>query len=167
MSNEAKTHDLVFTRTFDAPIEEVWKAWTQAEYVKRWWGPQGFTAPLANMDVREGGTSLVCMSSPQFGENYSIWQYQKIEPLKRIEFIHNLADRDGNKVDPATLGMPPDFPQDQRQVVTFAAKGDNKTELTVTEYGWTEGQMMEMSRLGMEQCLDKMAAIFVAPPDQQ
>ncbi|MGQ0798135.1 MAG: SRPBCC domain-containing protein, partial [Methanobacteriota archaeon] len=38
--------------------------------------------------------------------------------------------------------------------------GDGNTEVTVTEYGWTVGQMMEMSKLGLEQCLDKMAAIF-------
>jgi hypothetical protein len=80
--------------------------------------------------------------------------------MKRIEYIHNLADKDGNQVDPIKMGMPPDFPQDQRHTIDFKAVSDNKTELTVTEFGWTVGQMMEMSRMGMEQCLDKMAAIF-------
>jgi hypothetical protein len=56
--------------------------------------------------------------------------------------------------------MPDDFPQNQRHTVTFKSLGDNKTELTVTEFGWTEGHMAEMSRMGMEQCLNKMAAIF-------
>ena len=160
MSVEQKKHDLVITRVFDAPIERVWKAWTDAEDVMLWWGPTGFTAPLARMDVREGGTSLVCMSSPDFGTHYSTWEYQEIVPMTRIEYIHNLADETGNKIDPATVGMPPDFPQDQRHVVTFKALDSNKTELTVTEYGWTADQMMEMSKMGMEQCLDKMAAIF-------
>ena len=50
------------------------------------------------------------------------------------------------------------MPPEVRNVVTFKATGDNKTELTVTEYNWPVGQMMEMSRMGMEQCLDKMAA---------
>lgn len=163
MSDAATTtakQDLVFTRVFDAPLAEVWKAWVDPEYVKQWWGPIGFTCPLAKMDVREGGTSLVCMSSPDFGDHYSIWQYQKIVPMQRIEYIHNLADKDGNKVDPVTVGMPPDFPQDQFQTVTFRALGDHQTELTVTEHDWTAGQMMELSKMGMEQCLDKMAAIF-------
>ena len=63
-------------------------------------------------------------------------------------------------IDPASLGMPPDFPQDLRNAVTFEAVSRNKTQLTVTEYDWPAGQMREMSREGMEQCLDKMAAIL-------
>lgn len=127
----------------------------------RWWGPEHFTSPSAEIDFREGGTSLVCMRAPQeFGgqDMYSTWSYTKIVPLERIEYIHNLADKDGHKVDPGAMGMPADFPQDQRQLITFKYLGENKTELTVTEYGWTPGQKMEMSKMGMEQCLDKMAA---------
>jgi len=160
MSAEPTQHDLVFTRIFDAPVERVWQAWVDPEDVKRWWGPQGFTAPLARIDFREGGTSLLCMSSPDFGENYSIWRYEEIVPLRRIVYVHNLADPEGRKVDPATLGMPPDFPQDQRHAITFEPLDEGRTQLTVTEYGWTVGQMMELSRQGMNQCLDKMAALF-------
>ena len=160
MSTEPKVRNLVVTRVFDAPVEQVWKAWVDPEYVMQWWGPNGFTAPLARMDFREGGTSLVCMSSPQFGDLYSTWYYQEIVPMQRIDYIHNLADKDGNRIDPTTVGMPPDFPQDVRSVNIFKALSEDKTELTVTEYDWTEGQMMEMSRMGLEQCLDKMAAIF-------
>ena len=152
--------DLVITHVFDAPVESVWKAWVDPKLVMQWWGPHGFTAPLAKIDFREGGTSLVCMSSPQFGDQYSTWQYEEIVPMKRIEYIHNLADKDGNKIDPASIGMPADFPQDLCSLVTFKAVGDHKTEITVTEYDWTIGQMMELSKMGMEQCLEKMAAIF-------
>lgn len=165
MNDQLQKRDLVITRVFDAPIEQVWKAWSEPDYVMRWWGPEHFTAPLAEIDFREGGTSLVCMRAPQeYGgqDHYSTWEYRKIVPMQRIEFIHNLADKDGNKVDPAAMGMPPDFPQDQLQAITFRALDDNRTEMTVTEYDWTVGQMMEMSRMGMEQCLDKMAAIFNA-----
>ena len=160
MSTEALKQDLVITRVFEAPIETVWKAWSIPEQVMRWWGPDGFTSPLARLDFREGGTSLVCMSSPEFGDLYSTWHYRKIQPLRRIEYIHNLADKEGNKIDPTSIGMPPDFPQDQLNVLTFKDLGAGRSELTVTEAGWTAGQMMEMSRMGMEQCLDKMAASF-------
>ncbi len=61
MSTEPKTHNMVVTRVFDAPIEQMWKAWVEPERVKQWWGPANFTCPLAEMDFREGGTSLVCM----------------------------------------------------------------------------------------------------------
>ena len=96
---------------------------------------------------------------------YSTWEYKKIVPMERIEYIHNLADKDGNKADPVKLGMPADFPQDLRNLVTFKDLGNGKTELTVTEYDWTVGQMMEMSKMGMEQCLDKMAASFAKASD--
>jgi uncharacterized protein YndB with AHSA1/START domain len=120
----------------------------------QWWGPEGFTSSLAQIDFREGATSLVCMGSPQYGDHYSIWQYEKIFPMQRIEYIHNLADKDGKKVDPVEIGMPPDFPQDQRHTVTFKDVGNGQTEITVTENGWTMGHMMEMSKLGLNQCLD-------------
>ena len=159
-SNNAQKKDLVVTRVFDAPLEQVWKAWTDPEYVMQWWGPTGFTSPLARMDFREGGTSLVCMRSPEGQDLYNTWTYRKILPMQLIEFILNFSDKDGKKVDPVEVGLPPDLPQDVRNVVTFEAVGDNKTEMTVTEYDWTVGQMMEMSKAGLQQCLDKMAAIF-------
>jgi len=39
---------IVIERVFDAPKEMVWKAWTDPEMVKKWWGPEGFTAPSAS-----------------------------------------------------------------------------------------------------------------------
>jgi uncharacterized protein YndB with AHSA1/START domain len=160
MSTNTPKHDLVVTRTFDAPIEQVWQSWTDGAILQKWWGPEGFTCPLAQMDVREEGTSLVAMHSPDHGTHYSTWHYQQIVPNERLAFIHNLADEHGNKIDPAAIGMPPDFPKDQPQTVTFRALADGKTELTVVEYGWMPGQMMELSRLGMTQCLDKLEALL-------
>jgi hypothetical protein len=58
------------------------------------------------------------------------------------------------------MGMPPGIPRDVPHVVTFEAVDDDRTEMTVTEYGYTSDQIVEVSRAGMEQCLDKMAASF-------
>ncbi len=150
--------DLVVTRLFQAPLALVWKAWSDPAYVTQWWGPEGFTSPLARIDFREGATSLVCMRSPQYGDHYSTWRYEKIVPMQSIEYIHNLADKDGNSIDPVEMGMPPDFPRDHRHTVTFKDVGDGQTEMTVTEHDWPVGHMMELSELGLNQCLDKMAA---------
>jgi uncharacterized protein YndB with AHSA1/START domain len=154
-----ETRDLIITRIIDVPVALVWKAWNEPDYLMQWWGPEGFTCPLAQMDVRAGGTSLVGMASPEYGTHYSTWHYQEIVPQERIVYIHNLADQNGQKLDPVALGMPPDFPQDQRHTITFRALDDGQTELTITEYEWPVGQMMDMSRVGMEQCLDKLAAL--------
>jgi uncharacterized protein YndB with AHSA1/START domain len=158
----AKTKNLIVTRVFDAPVELVWKAWTDPQHVMRWWGPNYFTSPSCEMDFREGGTTIVCMRAPQeFGgqDMYSTWAYKKIVPLQRIEYIHNLSDKDGRKIDPTSLGLRADFPQDVRTVITFKAMGD-KTEMTIAQYGFPEGQMFEMAEAGLNQSLDKMAATF-------
>lgn len=151
--------NIVVTRVFDAPVELVWKAWTDPKHVMRWWGPKNFTSPTCEIDFREDGTSLVCMRSPEGQDFYSTWEYRKIVPMQRIEYVHNLADKDGRKIDPVTVGMPPDFPQDVLNVITLKAKGDNKTEMTMTEY-MPDTSMFEYAKIGLEQCLDKMAAIF-------
>ena len=164
MSADPKKRDLVVTHVFNAPVEEVWNAWVDPQLVMQWWGPDGFTSPSAKMDFREGGTSLVCMRAPkELGgqDMYSTWRYLEIVPLRRIEYVHNLSDQGGIKADPVELGMPSDFPQDQRHRVTFQAMGDARTEITVTEYGWPVGQMMELSKQGLEHCLNKMVTLFV------
>jgi uncharacterized protein YndB with AHSA1/START domain len=150
------------TKTFNAPVEMVWKVWVDLELVKRWWAPKHFSSPVAKIDFREGGKSLVSMQAPkEMGgqEWYSIWEYVKIIPLKTIEFIQSLSDKDGNKTDPTKVGMPADFPKDIRTVVTFKAVTDSKTEMTVTEYA-DFGTISNFAQIGLEQSLDKMTAIF-------
>ena len=153
---------VVVTRVFDAVVELVWKVWTEPQLVMRWWGPDKFTCRSAIIDFREGGRSLVNMTAPtEMGGKvwFSIWDYQKIIPLKRIEFIQNLADKNGTKMNPVSVGMPADFPEDIRTVVTFKELASNKTEMTVTEYA-DFGQTSHFAKLGLEQCFDKMASIF-------
>jgi hypothetical protein len=55
------------------------------------------------------------------------------------------------------MGLPPDIPQEVRHVVTFKDVG-GKTELTVVEYGYKSDQTFDLSKAGLEQCLDKIAA---------
>ena len=163
MTTEPKSHDVVVTRVFDASIERVWKAWTDPEYVKQWWGPTGFTCTLAEMEFREGGTSLVCMRAPEeFGgqDMYNTWTYTKIVPMQRIEYTLRFTDKHGKAFDPAEMGVPPGVPKEVRNVNIYKDLGQGKTEITVTEYGYASDQARDISRLGLEQCLDKMATIF-------
>jgi uncharacterized protein YndB with AHSA1/START domain len=152
--------DLVVTRIIDAPLELVWKAWTDPVHVMRWWGPKDYVSPTCKIDLREGGSYIVCMRSPleQGGQDmYTAGVYQKIVPMERLEFTQSLADKDGNRIDPAQVGMSPDFPKEIRTVILFKAKG-SMTELTTTEYNWTMSQMYVYSYAGLHQSLDKLAA---------
>jgi uncharacterized protein YndB with AHSA1/START domain len=160
MSNEPMQRNVVVTRIFDAPVEQVWRAWVEPGMVKQWWGPTGFTCPLAKMDFREGGTSLVCMRAPkEYGgqDMYNTWTYTKIVPNERIEYIFNFSDKNGNKFIPAQMGMPAGVPADGHHVIIFKDLGDNRTEMTMTEHGYTTAQAHDISKAGLEQCLDKMA----------
>jgi len=162
-SAAAKTLAVVVTRVFEAPVEQVWKAWSDSEQVMRWWGPTGFTSPVAKIDFRVGGVSLVCMRAPkEFGgqDMYNTWTYQKIEPLQRIEFMFHFTDREGNRIEPAKMGVPPGVPDAVPHVITFKRLAENKTEMTITESGYTSESAVTISKMGLEQCLDKMAASF-------
>jgi uncharacterized protein YndB with AHSA1/START domain len=159
-SNQLATDGLIIEHTFDAPITSLWQAWCNAELVKQWWGPDGFSCPMAEIDFREGGTSLLSMlACAEYGGQlyYSTWRYVKLVREKEIEYMHNLSDSNGNTIDPMSVGMTADFPQEQRHVIKFEPLTEGKTKVTVTEYGWSPGKMMEDSRLGMTQCLQKMA----------
>lgn len=158
----SQTRDMVLTRRFDASVERVWQAWTDADDVKHWWGPQGYSAPVAEMDVRVGGTSLVCMRSPEGQDLYNTWTYEKIEPFTELAFIQHFADKEGKRISPADVGLPPEIPAEVRHVLTFKALADSETELTVREQGYTVDWIVDVSAAGMSQCLDKMAALFAA-----
>jgi uncharacterized protein YndB with AHSA1/START domain len=126
----------------------------------KWWGPEGFTSPTCRIDFREGGTTIVHMHSPFFGDMYNTWTYTKIEPVTRLEFVQNFSDGEGIRLDPARLGLPPGVPGEVRHLVVLEAAGANQTKLTVTEFGYTSEDAVALSKLGLEQCLDKMAASF-------
>jgi uncharacterized protein YndB with AHSA1/START domain len=161
MTDTTHSKNMVLTRVFDAPVEKAWQAWGDVDYVRQWWGPMGFTCPVAEMDFREGGMSLVCMRAPQeYGgqDMYNTWTYTKIVPLERIEFYQLFSDANGKRIDPTSIGLPPEIPLEVPHIITFKSLGANQTEITVTEFGYSTDEIVEMSKMGMAQCLDKMAA---------
>ncbi len=160
MANNLPKRDLVVTRIIDAPLELVWKAWTDPQYVMRWWGPEFYTSPTCKIDLREGGSYLFCMRAPQDqgGQDmYTTGVYKKIVPMQLLEFTQSLSDKDGHRITPDKIGMPPDFPAEVRTTIVFTAK-KGMTEITVTEYDWPMTQMRVFSLAGLHQSIDKLAA---------
>ncbi len=72
--------DLVFERTFDAPREQVWKAFTDPELIPRWWGPKGSTTTVAEMDVRPGGRWRYVSSAPDRDDVVFYGEYLEVTP---------------------------------------------------------------------------------------
>jgi uncharacterized protein YndB with AHSA1/START domain len=78
--------DLVFERTFDAPREQVWKAFTDPEQVPRWWGPHGTTTTVAEMDVRPGGKWRYVSRAADRDDVAFYGEYLEVDPPKRFEW---------------------------------------------------------------------------------
>src|SRR5438552_10577117 len=66
----APERTLVTTRIFDAPRERVYKAWTDPKQLAQWFPPEGFTAPVCQLDVRVGGAIRIDMKGPE-GEPFN------------------------------------------------------------------------------------------------
>lgn len=78
--------DLVFERTFDAPREAVWKAFTDPELIPRWWGPHGTTTVVAEMDVRPGGKWRYLSSAPDRDDVAFYGEYLEVDPPSRYRW---------------------------------------------------------------------------------
>ena len=162
-SGTQQTLDVTARRTYPVSVEVVWAAWTSPELIRRWWGPEGFTCPIARMDVRAGGVSLLAMQAPQQyggGQTYNTWSYGVVEPMARLEYVMRFADPTGTTIRPADAGIPPGVPDAVPHVVTFTATADGGTELSITESGYTTPQARDMSQGGLDQCLDKLAEVL-------
>ncbi len=73
---------------FKTPAEQLWAVWTQPEHITHWWGPDGFTSTIHEMDLREGGEWRLTLHGPD-GTNYpNRSTFLEIVPLRKIVFEH-------------------------------------------------------------------------------
>lgn len=154
-----KTHELIIVRTFKAPREAVWQAWTEPERLMRWWGPKGFTAPVCNIDFRVGGKYLNCMRSPEGRDFWSTGQYLEIVAPSLLVCTDSFADADGTVVPATHYGMGEDLPLELQIRVTFEGDADI-TLMTLRHLGMPPGEMSDMCRSGWSESFDKLEAIL-------
>lgn len=83
------------TRLFNAPREAVWKAWTDPDRLRQWWGPKGFRWVKADLDFRPGGIFHYCLRSPSGGEMWGKFRYHEITPPERMVFIVTFSNPEG------------------------------------------------------------------------
>lgn len=85
---ELSKRSLSVTRMFNAPVNLLWQVLTTAEYIKDWWGPDGFTNTIRIMEVDEGGKWEFTMHGPD-GTNYeTVFIYREIVPFKKLVMDH-------------------------------------------------------------------------------
>ena len=112
-------YDVTIDRTFEAPRERVWEAWTDPDQVAQWWGPEGFTVPRCELEVRPGGRYHIDMEAPDGTVYPDAGEYLDVDESERLVMVSRVfEDEDG-------------IPQlETRSTVTFEADGD-RTHLTL------------------------------------
>jgi uncharacterized protein YndB with AHSA1/START domain len=156
-ARKPEEQELVIERIFDAPRDLVFKAWTEPERVKRWWGPKGFTCPVCKIDLRPGGVYHSCMRSPEGAEYWGKGVYLEIVEPERLVCTDCFSDEKGNLVSPLQYGMSTDWPEEAQIAVTFDEHG-GKTKLTLQHYPIKPGSERDMCQQGWSETLDKLEA---------
>jgi uncharacterized protein YndB with AHSA1/START domain len=110
--------EIVASRVFDAPRERVFRAFTDPDHVRRWWGPTGFTTPIVESDLRPGGIRRIVMRGPDGVEHPGIGEWREIVPPERLVFTNGF-----DQEEPVPFG-------EMVMTVTFDDV-DGKTRVTV------------------------------------
>lgn len=131
MSMEAAAPDEVFsiTRTFDAPRELVFQAWTEPERLAQWWGPKGMEVSVESIDLRPGGIFHYAMATPG-GKMWGRFVYQEIEPPAKLSFISSFSDENAGVV---RAPFSPHWPLENYSIIELTEEG-GKTNMSFR--GW-------------------------------
>ena len=128
MTAASASKDFVISRTFDAPREQVWTVWTQREHLMQWFGPKGFTMPVATMDFRVGGMTHYMLRGPDGLELWGKMVYREIDPPRRLVWVNAFSNPEGG------LGrhpLAPEWPQQMLTVATFEDPAPGRTTVTI------------------------------------
>jgi len=96
ISKDATNKKIIVVREFDAPPEEVWKAWTDSNILDQWWAPKPWKAKTKTMDFREGGFWLYSMAGADGAKLWSRADYKTIIQNKSFIAKDSFCDENGN-----------------------------------------------------------------------
>lgn len=116
---------IVVKREFNAPVSDVWDAWTVAELLDQWWAPKPWRAKTKKMDFRAGGQRLYAMLGPQGEEHWALADYETVSPKINFTHLDGFCDSDGN--------LNPDFPRSHWNIY-FSESGDHTAVNIVISY---------------------------------
>ncbi|WP_376739078.1 SRPBCC domain-containing protein [Paenibacillus sp. 598K] len=104
MTSRVEGNVLILERVFKAPRQLVFQAFSDAEHLKHWWGPRGWTLPVCNVDFRPGGVWHYCMKCEDraqgdfYGmESWGKGVYSEIVSGEKIAYKDYFSDAEGNE----------------------------------------------------------------------
>lgn len=142
-------------RAFDAPIETVWAMWTDPTLFSLWYGPNGASIPVAEMNAVPGGTRKIQMEMQTPNGTMSMWftgEYREVTQPARLVYTESMCDAEGNLISPQSMGMPEGTPQ-FTEVVVELSEADGTTTMTMVHKGVPAGTPSEG---GWNQAFDKL-----------
>jgi uncharacterized protein YndB with AHSA1/START domain len=123
----SQEREFVITRDFDAPRELVWKAWTEEEDLKQWFGPAGFVLTVAKLNVAPGGIFHYCMRAANGVEMWGKWVFREVAPQEKIVLVNTFSNKHGNPIRHPYVA---DWPLEMLTRTTFEEQGA-ATKLTI------------------------------------
>jgi uncharacterized protein YndB with AHSA1/START domain len=135
--------ELVITRTFDAPRDVVFAAWTDPNHAREWWGPVNYPARYVEMDARPGGAWRMCLRSTE--GKPELWQggtFREVVPHERLVFTF-AWDEEGER------GL------ETLVTVTFAEDG-GKTRMTFRQVPFQSVEERDGHRWGWNSTFDRL-----------
>lgn len=150
------TQSVMIERVLDAPVALVWQMWTEAEHFAAWYGPDGATIPMAQMDVHVGGTRFIGMEMETPDGAMRMWftgEYREVVEPTRLVYTESICDEQGNVLSPEELGFPEGHPV-TTEVIVELGDLDGKTQMTMTHVGVPADSP---GAAGWNMALDKLA----------
>jgi uncharacterized protein YndB with AHSA1/START domain len=155
MSPVDSANTLRLERTFDAPAEDVFDAWTNPEVLRRWWvvNPEWRT-PTAEVDLRVGGAYRLTMEDPAGDTRHTVrGEYREVRRPERLVYSWCWEEGDGSTGHVSTV------------TVEFVGDGE-RTTVVLEHSDLPSQQSAEQHRVGWEGCLANLGARIFAPASQ-
>lgn len=152
---------VVIERVFDAPVDVIWRMWTDPGHFAAWYGPDGATVPVAKMDVRVGGARLVEMQMQTPTGLMRMWftgEYREVVEHRRLVYTESLSDETGRVLSPVEAGLPDGHPTQTQVIVELDDQG-GRTKMVMTHVGVPAGSP---GAAGWGMALDKLVALVAA-----
>ena len=118
----------VVSRTFNAPVKLVFKAFSQAEHLAQWWGPKGVNLTISKLEFKPGGVFHYALQIPDGNKMWGKFVYREIEAPGRIVFVSSFSDEIGNTI---RAPFSPSWPIEVLNTVTLV-ENNGKTIWTLT-----------------------------------
>lgn len=145
-------HTVAVTRIYDAPRERVFEAWTRAEHLVHWFGPQGFSAHSCEADARPGGIFRLCMRSPEGRDYWVRGVYREVVAPERLVVECSAEDARGIKRLDEVISVPLGSEGAKTRLTLHATAAGSGAEAAAMLRGMEQGWSGTLDRLDAHAC---------------